>query len=33
VSVAAMIAFAIGKSRYARDLSRIDALRGQAAKQ
>jgi hypothetical protein len=31
VSVAAMIAFAIGRSRYARDLSRIDTLRGEAA--
>jgi MFS family permease len=31
VSVAAMIAFAIGRSRYARDLSRIDALREQAS--
>ncbi|KXU96135.1 multidrug DMT transporter permease [Caballeronia megalochromosomata] len=31
VSVAAMIAFGIGRARYARDLSRIDALRGEAA--
>ncbi|SAL14349.1 transport protein [Caballeronia peredens] len=30
VSVAAMLAFAVGRSRYSRDLSRIDALRGQA---
>ncbi|SAL84445.1 transport protein [Caballeronia arvi] len=33
VSVAAMLAFAIGRSRYARDLDRIDTLRGRAAKQ
>jgi predicted MFS family arabinose efflux permease len=33
VSLAAMLAFAIGRSRYARDLERIDALRDQAAKQ
>jgi MFS family permease len=32
VSLAAMLAFAIGRSRYVRDLNRIDALRGQAAK-
>jgi MFS family permease len=31
VSIAAMLAFAIGRARYVRDLSRIDALRGQAA--
>nr|WP_061178222.1 MFS transporter [Caballeronia pedi] len=31
VSLAAMLAFAIGRARYVRDLSRIDALRGQAA--
>ncbi|AQH03216.1 multidrug DMT transporter permease [Burkholderia sp. KK1] len=33
VSIAAMAAFAIGRSRYARDLDRIDTLRGCAAKQ
>jgi MFS family permease len=33
VSLAAMVAFAIGRSRYTHDLSRIDALRGQAAQQ
>ena len=32
IGCAAMLAFAIGRSRYARDLSRIDALRGQASK-
>lgn len=31
MSLAALVAFAIGRSRYVRDLSRIDALRGQAA--
>ncbi|WP_408121634.1 MFS transporter [Caballeronia grimmiae] len=30
VSIPAMLAFAIGRSRYARDLGRIDALRGAA---
>jgi MFS family permease len=33
VSLAATVAFAIGRSRYARDLRRIDALRGIAAKE
>jgi hypothetical protein len=31
VSLAATVAFAIGRSRYERDLRRIDALRGIAA--
>ncbi|SAK82546.1 transport protein [Caballeronia catudaia] len=33
VSVAAMLAFAIGRSRYARDLGRIDTPRGLSATQ
>ncbi|SAL42836.1 MFS transporter [Caballeronia humi] len=33
VSLAATVAFAIGRSRYTRDLRRIDALRGIAAKE
>ncbi|SAK61734.1 transport protein [Caballeronia glebae] len=33
VGIAAMLAFALGRARYARDLGRIDALRGRAAEQ